>query len=110
MAELNPMYQALRRRQRHSSNPQSAPIAAMFEDCCQSFERLCVTARRFSDQLNSNLVEENYGKFLAWGNDTGASTRSLDHTLRKTSSLSATTLDLLKTLNKKLGQGMSVNE
>lgn len=104
--QLAPMYQALRRRQKNSRNPLIAPIAALFEDCRQNFERLCVTARRNGDP-NSVLAEDSYGKFLAWGNDSGASTRALDHTLRKDSSLSAMTLDLLKTLYKKLEQGMS---
>jgi hypothetical protein len=102
---LAPTYQVLRRRHKSSSNPQIAPIAAIFEDCCQNFERLCVTARRNADP-SSILVEDNYGKFLAWGNDSGASSRSLDHTLRKDSILSAMALDLLKTLDRKLGQGM----
>jgi hypothetical protein len=80
----------------------------MFEDCQQNFERMCVTATRFEDP-NSVQVEDNYGKFLAWGNDSGASSRTLDHALRKDSPLSAMTLDLLKTLYKKLGQGMSLD-
>jgi hypothetical protein len=112
MAQRNQMYQALRRRQKPVSNPQIAPIAALFEDCRQNFERLCVTARGVSDpnsgvlDPNSILIEDNYGKFLAWGNDTGASSRSLDHTLRKDYDLSVVTLDLLKTLYEKLNQGM----
>lgn len=108
MAQPNQMYTVLRSRQKTARNPQIAPISALFEDCRQTFERLCVTARAVSS-TNSILIEDNYGKFLAWGNDSGASSRSLDHTLRKDSSLSATTLDFLKTLYKKLGQGMSLD-
>jgi hypothetical protein len=101
MAEPNPMYRALRSRRQHRSLPQTAPLAAKFESCKQAFETICIAIA----PSNSNSVEDSFGKFLAWGNDTGASTRSLDRTLRKTSSLSEVTEDLLMGLYSKLQEG-----
>ena len=52
------------------------------------------------------LTNDNFARFLAWGNDTGAATRSLDHTLRKSSDLKEMTLDLLKDLYVTILDGM----
>lgn len=103
MAEPNPMYRALRSQRQHRSLPQTAPLAAKFESCKQAFETICIV--RSIAPSNSNSVEDSFGKFLAWGNDTGASARSLDRTLRKTSSLSEVTEDLLMSLYSKLQEG-----
>lgn len=102
--ELNVAYRALRKHNQQSL-PQTAPIAAKFEDCQQSFERLCIVVRSNGDEANSALVEDSYGKFLAWGKDSGASDRSVDHGLRKSSGLAGRTLELLVALFSKLEQG-----
>jgi hypothetical protein len=105
MAEPIQVYAALRKRP-HFHQPRTAPIAAIFEKCRESFERLCIVTRLNSSQPNSSLVEDNYGTFLAWGNDSGAATRSLDRTLRKTSNLSDMVMELLRTLYSTLQRGM----
>jgi tetratricopeptide (TPR) repeat protein len=104
MTELNPVYRALRRKKRDYL-PQTAPIAAKFEDCRQCFERFC-TVVRSNQPSRSTLVEDSYGKFLEWGNDSGALPRTIDHTLRKTSDLSKMTLELLVTLYSILSKGV----
>lgn len=103
MTELNPVYRTLRRKKRDYL-PQTAPIAAKFEDCRQCFERFCIVVRS-NQPSHSTLVEDSYGKFLEWGNDSGALPRTIDHTLRKTSDLSKMTLELLVTLYSILSKG-----
>lgn len=98
------MYRALRLRQKPSNFPQTAPLAARFESCRQAFETLCIVARSIAPS-NSNSVEDSYGRFLVWGNDSRASARILDHTLRKTSSLSGVVEDLLTSLYSTLQEG-----
>ena len=103
------MYRALR-GQKSSFLPQTAPIAAKFEDCQQNFERLCIVSRSGIRLIEPNVIEDSYGRFLAWGRDCGAADRSVDHRLRKSSSLSTRTLELLKTLSAKLEQGKILGE
>ena len=92
---------------------------------------------RAATDFNSAIVEDIYGNFLAWyahsilkkppfrksraleiiieksvltrdrANDSGASSRMLDYALRKTWRMSGKSLDLLKTLQSKLQEGMS---
>jgi hypothetical protein len=107
MAELNTTYRALRSRRQYRNLPQTAPLAAKFESCKQAFENLCIVTQAIAP-LDSNAVEDSFGKFLAWGNDSGASARSLDRTLRKTSSLSEMTDELLKSLYSKLQEGKCI--
>jgi hypothetical protein len=104
MAELNQVYRALRGNRRDYIS-QTAPVAAKFEDCKQSFERFCIVVRS-NEPSNSAIVEDVYGNFLEWGNNSGASLRTIDHTLRKTSELSRMTLELLVTLQSILLKGM----
>jgi hypothetical protein len=104
MAEPNPMYRALRSRRQYRNVHQTAPLAAKFESCKQAFETLCIVTGSIAPS-NSSSVEDSFGKFLTWGHDSGASARSLDRTLRKTSSLSAMTDDLLMSLYAKLQEG-----
>ena len=104
MAEPNPVYRALRSRRYYRNLPQTAPLAAKFESCKQAFETLCVVSRSAA-LSGADLVEDSFGKFLAWGNDSGCSARSIDRTLRKTSSLSKMTADLLMSLYSKLQEG-----
>lgn len=107
MAEPNTMYRALRQKT-HSHLPQTAPIAAKFEDCRQCFHRLCPALKCSSLQHCSSLADDSYGKFLAWGEDSGASARSLDRSLRKTSSLASMTLELLMDLYSTLQKAFEI--
>jgi hypothetical protein len=98
------MYRALRSRRQHRNLHQTAPLAAKFESCKQAFETLCIVTRSIAPS-NSSSVEDSFGKFLTWGQDSGASARSLDRTLRKTSSLSEMTDELLMSLYSKIQEG-----
>src|SRR6266536_794784 len=93
-----------RRKQRNLA--QTAPVAAKFEDCHQCFTRLCVALKTLPSTSDLDLAEDSFAKFLAWGNDTGAMSRSLDHTLRKASAHQKKTLELLTTLHSTLMEGM----
>jgi hypothetical protein len=104
MAEPNTTYRALRSRRQHRNLPQTAPLAAKFESCKQAFESFCIVTRSIT-LSDANAVENSFGKFLAWGNDSGASARSIDRTLRKTSRLSEMTDELLMSLYSKLQEG-----
>jgi hypothetical protein len=99
------MYRALRQKA-HSHVPQTAPLAAKFEDCRQCFSRLCPVLKSNSFHACSSLADDCYGRFLAWGNDSGASTRALDHSLRKTATLGDMSLELLVDLHATLTNGM----
>jgi hypothetical protein len=99
------IYRGPRGQQKLQSLAKAAPIAAKFEDCHNCFNKLCTTLRSSYSKI-SILADDNFAKFLAWGNDTGAATRSLDHTLRKSSDLREMTLDLLKDLHKTILDGM----
>jgi hypothetical protein len=102
----NTIYRGPRGRERLRNLAKAAPVAAKFEDCGNSFSRLCRALRSPFPPAISTLADENYASFLAWGNDTGAATRSLDHTLRKASELRETTLTLLQDLHELLLEGM----
>ncbi|KAH8820807.1 nb-arc domain-containing protein [Xylogone sp. PMI_703] len=107
MTEVNPVYRALRPH-KHYSLPSSAPIAAQFEDCRQCFTRLCLTLKSADSTIPySSIADDTYGKFLAWGNDSGAASRNLDYTLRKTTNLRNTTLELLSNLDESLKKAIS---
>jgi hypothetical protein len=106
MTELNPTYRVLRK---HRNIPQTAPLAAKFESCKQAFETLCIMTRSIAPS-NLNSLEDSFGKFLTWGTDSGASARSLDRALRKTSNLSEMTEDLLVSLYLKLQEGKFISE
>ncbi len=93
------IYRGPRGHQKLRSLAEAAPVAAKFEDCHNCFNKLCTALRSRSPSAISTLADDNFAKFLAWGNDTGAATRSLDHTLRKSSDLKEVTLDLLKHLH-----------
>ncbi|KUJ15483.1 uncharacterized protein LY89DRAFT_783619 [Mollisia scopiformis] len=105
MAEPNSMYRALRPKQHHH-RPQTNPIAAIFETCRDAFERLCIVARRNSSPAISTSIDGQYGQFLTWGKDSGASTRSLDRALRKTTNLSSIVMEVLRGLYSTLVRGM----
>lgn len=74
------------------------PIAALFEDCLQQFERLCAAtmeSQHIAGKTLYSMVDGCFSKLRMWGRDTGASDGSLDHALRKSSRLQQTTKDLL---------------
>jgi hypothetical protein len=104
MAELNTTYRALRARWQHRNLHQTAPLAAKFESCKQAFETFCILTPSIAPS-DANAVENSFGKFLDWGNDSGASARSIDRALRKTSSLPKMTDELLMSLYSKLQEG-----
>lgn len=99
------MYRALRPKQHHH-RPQTSPIAALFETCRDSFERICIVARRNSSRAISTSIEGQYGQFLTWGKDSGASNRSLDRALRKTTNLTSIVMELLRSLYSTLVRGI----
>src|SRR3954454_11279450 len=74
------------------------PIAAEFEDCVQLFHQLCsaMEADAATWEGSDTPLKDLFSKFKAWGNDTRASSRSLDYTLRKASRLRDQVLELLK--------------
>ena len=77
-----------------------APVAAMFEDCLQSFERVCeiVKNNQGADIPGYAIIDGSLGRFRQWGYDTGAPKRLLDHSLRKAPHLQRATTDLLEDL------------
>ena len=99
------IYRGPRGRQKLRSVAEAAPVAAKFEDCHNGFYKLCGKLKDSHSKI-SMLANDNFARFLAWGNDTGAATRSLDHTLRKSSDLKEMTLDLLKDLYVTILDGM----
>ena len=88
------------RKQESSHAYRAAPIAALFEDCLQYFERLCSTVE--TDQeveiIRHPMIEGCFSRFRQWGNDMGASKRLLDHALRKAPQLQQATKELLSDL------------
>ncbi|MCJ1467362.1 hypothetical protein MMC07_005986 [Pseudocyphellaria aurata] len=75
-----------------------APLATLFKDCLNSFERLCAAtaeSQQVGGELLCSTVHGCFSKFRMWGNDTGAPDGSLDYALRKSSHLQQTTKDLL---------------
>lgn len=91
---------------RRKQQSQIAPIAAEFEDCQNCFSRLHDALKEHPSLFDLDLAEENLAKFLTWGNDTGAKSQSLDHSLRKSSILQKKTLELLTILHSTLEEGM----
>jgi len=84
------------------------PIAAEFEDCAQVFQQLCSSLEAGSTAWGgseSKLVGL-FGRLRAWGNESGASTRSLDHRLRKASKLQNQVLEFLGDFKIDLENGM----
>ncbi|EFX01952.1 nb-arc and tpr domain containing protein [Grosmannia clavigera kw1407] len=92
-----------------------APVAAQFEDCFQAFVQLYDSLQANSCNFDStpSLPPENGADeiplheraeycrrtFSAWGNDSGASSRALDHALKESPSLMQQTLYLLGELS-----------
>jgi len=85
----------------------NAPLAANFEDCLQAFDRLRATIYSSKKDLEDehNLGEDCYSRLRTWGHGSGASSRALDHRLRKSPQLGTSTLDLLAELQSILQEG-----
>ena len=85
------------RKQESSHAYEKAPIAAIFEDCLQYFERI-EAIEQDPEKAGSPILDLSFSRFRQWGSDTGAQNRALDHTLRKASQLQEATKDLLRDL------------
>lgn len=95
-------------RNRHNRAVRAkAPLAANFEDCLQAFDRLRATIQANKRDLKDEYIlgEDCYSRLRSWGYDSGASSRALDHRLRKSAQLVAATLDLLEELYSILVEG-----
>ena len=96
--ELGEIGQSPARKQESDYENGIAPIAALFEDCSQCFERLCATtveSRHIGETSLHSMVDGCFSELRSWGGETGAPDGSLDHALRKSSRLQQTTKDLL---------------
>lgn len=100
-----------------------APVAAQFEDCTQAFVRLSDSLTADSDNFHPALDDpttkngteatplheraQHFRRtFSAWGNDSGASSRTLDHALKESPSLMRQTMYLLEDLYSTLERSM----
>ncbi|KAG4442072.1 hypothetical protein IFR05_002466 [Cadophora sp. M221] len=87
------------RSQQNQAVRAKAPIAAEFEDCIQSFDRLCATIRVNEPGPDEAVIAEDCrSRLTLWGHESGASGRKLDHALRRSFSLRTATLELLRDL------------
>ena len=85
----------------------TAPIAAQFEDCLQCLYRLCTALRAHHPASNEVFViaEDGMARLQTWGDDSGASSRCLDYSLRRSPQLRRVTLDHLEELHAVLLDG-----
>jgi hypothetical protein len=85
-----------------------APIAAEFEDCSQRFDRLSsvMEANELTWEPYQILLNNYRSRLATWGSDTGARSRTIDYTLRKSSRLQSQALDLLEHLHESLQNSM----
>ena len=83
-----------------------APIAAQFEDCSQSIQRLSEPLMvHDADSDVHRLARECLIRLNKWGHGSGASTRALDYSLKECPGIRQHTLDLLKDLNECIETG-----
>jgi hypothetical protein len=99
------------RDQRRRNARRQTPIAAEFEDCVQLFYQLCsaMDADSATWEGSSTPINDLFSKFKAWGNDTRASSRFLDYTLRKASRLRDQVLELLKPFKLEIQSGKFIS-
>jgi hypothetical protein len=85
-----------------------APVAAEFEDCSQRFDRLSsvMEANELTWEPYQILLNDYRSRLATWGSDTGARSRTIDYTLRKSSRLQSQALDLLEHLHESLQNSM----
>ncbi|KAK1835681.1 transcription activator GutR [Podospora conica] len=83
-----------------------APLAAEFEDCTQSSIRLTDALQANRPHLNKlrDLGQECKDRLAFWGENSGATTRTLDYNLKCSPMLVQQTLTLLDDLNKALAE------
>ena len=90
LLKMNVQLESKELRTQHSQALRAkAPIRAHFEDCVQAFDRLCsaINGNVTASEEEVIMVEDCYSRVRLWGQDSGASTRALDHGLRKSSEL-----------------------
>jgi hypothetical protein len=99
--------QRLEARAKARSN---APIAAQYEECSQILRQLhaAFLAKEFKDgEMDLRiLTEQCLTRLISWGENSRASSRLLDHALRRSSRPRNDTLRLLKDLHEILQSGM----
>jgi len=86
-----------------------APLAAQFEDCAQAVKQVH-SALNTDPSVEKHtslhaLVGRCLGRLTTWGHETGASSRLLDHSLRRASRLRNNTLTLLQDLHDRFQDG-----
>ncbi|KAK0663014.1 hypothetical protein QBC41DRAFT_259930 [Cercophora samala] len=94
-------WKAQRVRARESQEVRAkAPLAAQFEDCTQALRQLqtAIDADPSLDNLR-DIADRCLDQLKAWGLNTGATSRRLDHSLRRAKDLQSNTLMLLKELH-----------
>lgn len=85
-----------------------AEIDVHYEDCSQIFNRLCTSYAAFVSKLpetRANTLTDCFGRFTAWGVETGAREQALDHKLRKNNEMHDHVVELLVQLQNLLGDG-----
>ncbi|KAK0738770.1 hypothetical protein B0T18DRAFT_433523 [Schizothecium vesticola] len=91
---------------RNQNLREKAPLAAQFEDCAQAVKQIhtAISADPESSAVQETslrpMIERCLGRLTTWGHDTGASSRVLDHSLRRASKPRSNTMMLLKELHK----------
>ena len=85
-----------------------APVAAEFEYCSQRFDRLSTVmeANELTWEPYQILLNDYRSRLATWGSDTGARSRTIDYTLRKSSRLQSQALELLEHLHGRLQNSM----
>ena len=85
------------------------PLAAEFEDTVHAIEQLHAALHANESDTNHKalriLADRCLGRLTEWGQDSGASSRLLDHRLRRASQPRDTTLHLLKELHELILKG-----
>lgn len=85
---------------------EKAPVAAQFEDCFQAFQQLSDSILVNRSDLSLYAISKDCAlRFKLWGDDSGASSRALDHGLANSPVVRAQTQRLLTDLNQILELG-----
>lgn len=98
---------AVRSKDMHKQNMRAkAPLAAQFEDCAQvvkqAYAALHADASVEQQKSLRVYIGRCLGRLITWGHETGASSRLLDHSLRRASKPRDNTLTLLKELHERV--------
>lgn len=85
-----------------------APVAAQFEDCVQAFQQLSDSLQvKLSSSSLQKGSKDCYARLMLWAQESGASSRLLDYTLRGCPALKHQSLRLLEELLITLQKGTS---